>query len=218
MSDLPIELRNLIQQLLATLPETHTLDAAQRQAIYIAMGSWERGGIGHRRRARLAICSAKRVLHLVECLVPGSLSRALILLAEQILEGKQDTMHASLLLMLHWREWLEEDPQAVREMLLLYSRLGNRGAEETLETVDQVAHAAKQALEVTLWDEPDVSVYLKHYPDTTLEYWMSFDAASWAWLAERAKGSPTASLQNGDAFWIFWLREAVPRAWASEVE
>lgn len=211
----PAQLRELIQHLLARVPEQHDLNAAERQAVYSAMGSWQRGGVGHRRRARLAIYSAKRVLPLIECFVPGSWSRALILLAQQILEGKQDTTYVSLLLMERWRAWLGEDLQAVKDLLRLYRPLGSRQTEETLVTVEQAAHAAVQALAVTLWDEFEVEMLLREHPGTTLEYWRSSDTAGWAWLAEREKDAH--HLQNGDAFWDWYLREAVPRAWASEV-
>lgn len=216
VGNFPIELHNLIQHLLATLPEEHDINAAERQGVLEFMGSWERGSVGHRRRARLAIASARRVLPLVERLISGSWSRELILLAQQILEGKQEPTQVSLLLMQRWSAWVDEDTKAVRDLLRLYRPVGSRTVEETLLTVDQVAHAAVQALVATLWDEADVETMLRKYPDTTIAYWRSFDAAAWAWLAEREKDAH--HLQNGDAFWDWYLREAVPRAWASEVE
>lgn len=213
---LPIELKQAIADAQQNLKAHHNIEPTQRQAIYVAMGSWQRGSIGHHRRACLAINSAKRVLPLMERLVPGSCSRALLLLAQQILEGRQDATDASLLLMQRWRVWLDEDTDAVSEVLRLYRPIGSKlGAEEALNTVDQVARAAKQALEVALWDETDAGQLIRLNPGTTLEYWRSNDTACWAWLAEREQDGVEKCLTHGDTFWKWWLCEAAPSAWFS---
>lgn len=208
LAQLPPHLRSALEDALGNVCAHHDIEPTQRHAIYTALGAWGENfdTAGYRRRTRLALYSAYRVLPLIEKWLPESQSSRLLLLAQQVLEGKQDRLHVSLQFLRHSLDWQEEDPRAFRELLAIQQPLGILSADEAHSTVEQVSIASARALEVALFDE---------LPSTHNHG----DAAGWAWVAHREHSgisNPAHLLiAQGDAFWEWWAGQAAPAAWLS---
>jgi hypothetical protein len=210
---LPETLQELLQRAQAAVERhpQHDLNLGYRQAIGRACGPHRDSGLpgsvaAHRRRARLAILTVRRVLPLWEACFPGDeRSRRILEMAEGVLRG----------------EILPEDADenAARfwdDLDALQPEFGPEKAPMAL-AVGYAAASALVAAYGEAWDDLDVeeidyeSVDSRDFTCNDTAFYASIAYAGGPVWEILARVSPDAERRR--AFWTWWLTEAVPLAW-----
>lgn len=180
----------------------HALLPIHRHAIYNHLGP-PASSLAQRRRARLALLAAQRVLPVWQDARSGDAqARQLLLLAEGVLTDAIGQQIASTSAEQVWH-WLMDvnDSQAWNHQAPAFSALA----------------ATVRAVFDALGDDPwEGMVLMAHETDAEIDPW-SADTAEWA--AEAVAG-PIWEVTSDSAkrleFWTWWLTEAVPMAWEQE--
>lgn len=183
----------------------HDLDLGYRQAIWAALGalggvSNAIGGIGHKRRAILAVFTARKVMPIWERTWPNDKRPSQILTkAEQLVHGSEDVKAATEYGDQFWT-WIEQSIGAYEDKIPVY-----------------VGASAVKALFVALQDEQFEYTDINFQrTDADVDVY-DLDASYFA-AAAYANGSiwePESDSAKRRKFWEWWLNEAVPSAWSA---
>ncbi len=184
----------------------HALLPLYRQQIYTSLGSISTRS-GHQRRARLALLAAARALPVWQQERPDDdRAERLLAHAKAVLSQEDEEAHSLLAEAKATWQWLMDD---------------DLGRDEDIPSVaasDALSGIVRAAFVVAgydVWDDLDL---MEHDTDSDIDTWTA-DTAIWAANAIAGRvWSAGADVQEHDQkyldYWIWWLTEAVPAAWA----
>lgn len=198
---LPDPLRAAIEQARVMLASERAgdLPLALRRRLWAALGPLDTEG--RKRRARLAIASARHVLPAWDAAYPGDgTPERLLALAEAVIAGSADEVSCA------------------RYRALALSHFDSLSSLAAAPIVVAAGYAAAQALAAALFDEAfDPERIDPAVSDNELDP-MERDASYLAAVVS-AGGPPwhsSTSAARRRAFWEWWLHEAVPAAWSAD--
>lgn len=197
------ELRLLVQDV-RRKNRLHHLERPERQRVYAWLGprsepSVPGGDIGRRRRTRLDVLSAVKVLPLWDARFPRhDLPKRLLAKVRSALDGAEDEHHLWLTL-----RRAQEQCEAMHAPAGDTAHLVGYAAIRVLDRACSDLDFDPQHFDPQLHD----SDFIATYNDASF---LAAAAASggYLWKAESDSGCRLA-------FWEWWLQEAVPQAWAS---